>query len=137
MARQCLDDPDKAQSMLLNTEKAAMRAKDLTAQLLTFSRGGEPVIQSASINSTIIESAEFALRGSNVNIIFNIPDDLWLVNADTGQISQVIQNIVINARQAIPEEGTVEITCFNCRDCKCGSKCLEEKCVRMYLSIAL
>ena len=134
MARQCLDEPEKAKAMLLNTEKAAIRAKDLTAQLLTFSRGGEPVIKSTDISSTITESAEFALRGSNVKIVLSIPDDLWLVSADTGQISQVIQNIVINSRQAIPEEGTVEISCFNCTDCASATKDLKDKCVRIIIS---
>jgi PAS domain S-box-containing protein len=134
LARQCLSDPEQADAMLLNTEKAAMRAKDLTAQLLTFSRGGEPVIQTASIGPIITESSEFALRGSNIKIIFNIPVDLWLVNADTGQIGQVIQNIVLNAKQAIPAEGTVEITCFNCADCGNGAESLRERCVRIMIS---
>ena len=131
LARQCLNEPDKADAMLQNTEKAAMRARDLTAQLLTFSRGGEPVMQSVSIASTIAESAEFALRGSNVNIILDIPDDLWLVNADTSQISQVIQNIVLNSCQAIPEEGTVEISCANCADCDQKAEFSTKECVRI------
>ncbi len=133
LARQCLNDTAQADEMLHNTEKAAMRAKDLTAQLLTFSRGGEPVIQSTSIVSTITESAEFALRGSNIKITFNIPDDLWLVYADTGQIGQVIQNIVLNSRQAISEEGAVEITCFNCKDCGNGAEPLRKKCLRIII----
>ncbi len=133
LARQCLDDKAKADAMLKNTEKAALRAKDLTAQLLTFSRGGEPVIQTTSIASTIRESGEFALRGSNVRVVFDIPDDLWLVSADTGQISQVMQNIVLNSRQAIPEEGIVEITCYNCKDCGNGPEALRQKCVRIVI----
>ncbi|GAB4334271.1 MAG: hypothetical protein Kow0089_03380 [Desulfobulbaceae bacterium] len=134
LARQCIGDRARAEEMLRNTEKAALRAKDLTTQLLTFSRGGEPVIQTASIVSTITESAEFALRGSNVKISFDIPEDLWLVSADTGQISQVIQNIVLNARQAIPDEGTVEITCRNCTDCGDVPEPLRDKCVRIVIS---
>ncbi len=134
LVRQYLDDKNKTDEMLRNTEKAALRAKDLTAQLLTFSRGGEPIIKTTSIASTIRESAEFALRGSNVKINLNIPNDLWLVYADSGQISQVIQNIVLNSRQAIPEEGTVEISCFNCTDCDCGNKELQQKCVRIVIS---
>lgn len=134
LAKEFLGNTEKVDEMLRNTEKAALRAKDLTAQLLTFSRGGEPIIQNTSIVSTIAESAEFALRGSNVNINLNIPDDLWLVKADSGQISQVIQNIVLNSRQAIPEEGTVEISCHNCSDCDYGSSELREKCVRITIS---
>ena len=134
LARQCLGNKAKADEMLRNTEKATLRAKDLTAQLLTFSRGGEPVIQTTSIGSTITESAEFALRGSNVKITLSIPDDLWLVSADSGQLSQVIQNIVINSRQAIPHEGAVEITSFNCSNCDSGTETLRKKCVRIIIS---
>lgn len=133
LARQCLNDPDKTDAMLRNTEKAALRAKDLTAQLLTFSRGGEPVIQSVSIATTVAESAEFALRGSNIKIILSIPDDLWLVNADTGQISQVIQNIVLNSCQAIPEGGTIEISCLNSTDCEPKPEFPQGKCVRILI----
>ncbi len=132
-ARQCLEDRDKAEKLLESTEKAAMRAKDLTAQLLTFSRGGEPIIQSTSIGATLTESAEFALRGSNIKLTLNIPDDLWLVNADSGQISQVIQNIVLNSRQAIPENGTVEITCLNCTNCERGTGLPRDQCVQIII----
>jgi len=131
LARQKLDSRGEAEALLRNTEKAALRAKDLTAQLLTFSRGGEPVIKATSIGAMIRESAEFVLRGSNVKATFAIPEDLWLVNADSGQIGQVIQNIVLNARQAIPEGGTVDITCSNCQNCSTGPDPIRHRCVRV------
>ncbi|MHB8809217.1 MAG: PAS domain S-box protein [Desulfobulbaceae bacterium] len=131
LARQRLAEPPEAEKLLLNTEKAALRAKDLTAQLLTFSRGGEPIVSTTSIAETIRESAEFVLRGSNVKVDLDIPGDLWLVKADSGQISQVIQNIVLNARQAIPEEGTIRISCQNCPNCDTGPDLPGEKCVRL------
>ena len=100
-------------SLLLAAEKAAVRAKSLTQQLLTFSRGGEPVREAASVVEIIRDSATFVLHGGNVKCRFSIPDDLWLADIDPGQISQVIQNIIINSRQAMPEGGEIEIACEN------------------------
>ena len=104
---------EQTRQVLNDAEKAAIRAKDLTTQLLTFSKGGEPVKETASLAEVIRESATFILRGSVVSCRFSIPDDLWLVSIDKGQISQVIQNIVLNASQAMPGGGVVEIACRN------------------------
>ncbi len=99
---------------LLNTaEKAALRAKHLTGQLLTFARGGAPIRKIVSISGLLEEMGEFAVRGSNVRCEFGIPEDLWLVEADEGQISQAINNLVMNARQASPEGGTITIRARN------------------------
>jgi PAS domain S-box-containing protein len=90
-------------------EKAALRAKDLTQQLLTFSKGGAPVKQIRRIDELVRESAQFALRGSNVRCEFAIDDDLRPADVDEGQIAQVVHNLVINADQAMPDGGTVTI----------------------------
>jgi PAS domain S-box-containing protein len=134
LARQRLKNSEDADALLENTEKAALRAKNLTSQLLTFSRGGEPVLETASLESMIKESAEFVLRGSNVKITWDIPVDLWLVNIDSSQIGQVVQNIVLNARQAMLEEGEVKITCRNCQNCGTGKKDVRGRCVRVIIS---
>lgn len=89
------------------------RASDLTKQLLTFSKGGAPVKKTASLSDVIHDTAQFALRGSKVRAKFNISDTLWSVEADIGQISQVIHNLVINAKQAMPKGGVIEITAEN------------------------
>lgn len=89
------------------------RASDLTKQLLTFSKGGAPVKKTASLSDVIHDTAQFALRGSKVRAKFNIQDSLWSVEADIGQISQVIHNLVINAKQAMPKGGVIEITAEN------------------------
>ncbi len=102
--------------LLEEADKASLRAKDLTMQLLTFAKGGEPVRKTASIAKIIRESTEFVLHGSNIACRFQIPDDLWLVKIDTGQMSQVVQNLAINARQAMPEGGTIHVTCSNIAD---------------------
>jgi len=90
-----------------------MQARELTNQLLTFSKGGEPVKKTLDISVLLRDCVRFTLRGSNVNCDFSIPDDLWPVEVDSGQMRQVINNIVLNADQAMPDGGTVEISASN------------------------
>ncbi|MEA1922545.1 MAG: PAS domain S-box protein [Pseudomonadota bacterium] len=106
----------QAYPLLKDAKKASLRAKDLTQQLLTFAKGGDPVKQTASIGKIITDSANFVLHGSSVLCDYQIPDDLWQGDVDSGQISQVIQNIVINGRDAMPEGGVIEVTCKNVAD---------------------
>jgi PAS domain S-box-containing protein len=94
---------------LEESEKAALRAKDLTQQLLTYSKGGAPVKKSISIRELVTESAGFALRGSNVKCEFSFPNDLWPVEADEGQLSQAVNNLIINAAHAMPEGGAIQV----------------------------
>lgn len=101
---------DKAFHLLSSVEKAAMRAKDLTQQLLTFSKGGEPVRKPSRIAGLVRDSCEFTLRGSNVRCQFSIPENVWTVNVDEGQISQVISNLVLNSQQALPQGGVLKMT---------------------------
>jgi len=98
---------------LAAAEKACLRARDLTKQLLTFAKGGTPVKNRASIARFINETAEFALRGSNVRCDLNLPNELWSVEVDEGQMSQVIQNLIINADHAMPDGGVIEIVAEN------------------------
>ncbi len=104
---------DKVYERLNEAEKASLRAKSLTQQLLTFSKGGDPILKVTSIAGLLKDSATFALHGSNVSCKFNIQDDLWAVEVDEGQISQVINNIIINADQAMPSGGTITLTAEN------------------------
>ncbi len=98
---------------LSEAEKAISRAKDLTHQLLTFAKGGVPVKQTATIGDLLRDSAEFALRGSNVCSTFDISQDLWPADIDAGQISQVIHNLVLNACQAMINGGSLHIQANN------------------------
>ena len=107
------DPKDEIYELLLESEKASLRAKDLTQQLLTFAKGGEPVKKIAAIDEVIKDSADFVLRGSNVRCAFKFSAELWPVAVDMGQISQVIQNIIINASQAMPTGGIIAIDCSN------------------------
>ena len=98
---------------LEEAERACLRGRDLTQQLLTFSKGGEPIKKLISVAELIKETAGFALTGSNVRCEFSISDDLWSVEADEGQISQVFNNLIINADQAMPDGGIIKISCEN------------------------
>ncbi len=98
---------------LTEAEKASVRARDLTQQLLTFSKGGAPIKKTASIPELIKDSTEFTLRGSNVKCEYRMLSPLWSVDVDTGQISQVIQNLINNADQAMPNGGTIQIKVEN------------------------
>ena len=110
------DSSEKTYPLLQEAKNAAIRAKDLTQQLLTFSKGGDPVKQTSSIAEIIIDTSKFILRGSPVDCVYNIPEDLWKVDIDPGQISQVIQNITINASHAMPDGGVITISCENITD---------------------
>jgi len=99
--------------VLEDAEKASVRARNLTHQLLTFAKGGEPVKESTNIASVITDSADFVLHGSMVSCRYDIPDDLWLVEVDHGQISQVVQNLIINAKEAMPDGGEIMVSCSN------------------------
>lgn len=98
---------------LMSAERATLRAKDLTHQLLTFARGGVPVKKVFSLAEPLREWTQFALHGSNVRYQVSVGPDLWPVNADEGQISQAINNLVINAQQAMPNGGTVYVSIVN------------------------
>lgn len=108
-----VEDTNDLTEVLTEVEKAAFQARDLTQQLLTFSKGGAPIKETASIQELLRESASFVLRGSNVNCNYTIADDLWPVNIDKGQINQVINNLIINADQAMPEGGTIQLSAYN------------------------
>jgi len=107
------DLKDKTKKLLSEAERASLRAKDLTQQLLTFARGGDPVKEASSLESVIKDSANFVLHGDKVACRYDIPEGLWLVDIDKGQMSQVIQNIVLNASHAMPNGGIVAVTCEN------------------------
>lgn len=113
LAQSYTESTNKAYLLLQSAKKASVRAKDLTQQLLTFAKGGDPIKKISSIGKIITDSANFVLRGSSVVCHFGIPENLWNAEVDSGQISQVIQNIIINARDAMPEGGAIEVNCEN------------------------
>lgn len=109
LATMHLHVPEKISSYLRNTETAIQRAKGLTQQLLTFSKGGAPIKRASTISDLIADSSRFILRGSGVECKFDFTADLWSAEVDEGQLSQVTQNLVINASQAMEGKGTITI----------------------------
>jgi len=94
-------------------ERATLRAKDLTQQLLTFSRGGSPVRKITDIAGLLRDCADFALSGSNVSVDLTMPDDLYPARVDPEQMAQVFNNLLINASQAMAAGGTVTVVAKN------------------------
>ncbi|MDD3845466.1 MAG: response regulator [Syntrophorhabdaceae bacterium] len=106
-------DAERAREKLTLAEQSITRAKELTQQLLTFSRGGAPITKVSSIADNLRETAQLALTGTGVTCRFDIAEDLFSVSIDEGQINQAIGHIVINAHQAMPQGGTLLIGAQN------------------------
>jgi PAS domain S-box-containing protein len=102
-----------ASKWLVQAERATLRAKDLTQQLLTFAKGGEPVRSAVPLADVVREAAQFALHGSSVRCDFDIAAELRPADADKGQIAQVVQNLVLNAVQAMPNGGGIQLSLVN------------------------
>ncbi len=113
MAKRFLSDEHKSYKYLDSAGISMERAIALTRQLLTFAKGGDPIKEIVSLEEVITETATFSLRGSNVKLQLDIAPDLQLVDADKGQLSQVISNLVINAKQAMPDGGVITIKAGN------------------------
>ena len=116
LAKLNLKKKDDNFEILDEAEKASLRAKDLTQQLLTFSKGGAPIKKITSIGNILKDTTDFVLSGSNITCDYKIDKNLLNVKVDPGQISQVIHNLIINARQAMPEGGTIFITAKNVQE---------------------
>ena len=113
LARGAIPAGEAAEVRLGDAERAVLRAQDLTRQLLTFARGGAPIRRPSSLAEIVQESASFVLSGANVRVETRVAADLWPAEVDPGQISQVIQNLVMNAMQAMPSGGIVHISLDN------------------------
>jgi PAS domain S-box-containing protein len=113
LARMAMKPGDEAHDYLTKAFTGFERAKRLSQQLLTFSKGGSPVKQVVSIAVVTKDTGELALSGSNIRIVYELASGLPAVEADPHQLSQVFSNLLINARQAMPDGGTVTITAEN------------------------
>jgi len=108
-----LSADDKNYRRLNQMEKTVIRARDVTQHLLTFAKGGEPIKKSFHLGELIKETTTLALRGSNVKPLFQIQGSLYPAEVDRGQIGQVINNLVLNADQAMPEGGILRVEAKN------------------------
>lgn len=113
LASLLLPPNDEMGTRLNDAKNASLRARDLAQQLLTFARGGAPIKKTSSIGKLIQDTVSFSLRGTHSRSEFVFGDDLWPAEIDPGQISQVVGNLVVNADQAMPNGGTIRVTCEN------------------------
>jgi len=96
-----------------NVEKAVDRATALTKQLLTFAKGGEPILSPSSLPDIINESAKFIVKNPEIKCEINISEDLKPVMIDPNQISQAINNLLINSIQSMQSGGKITIEASN------------------------
>jgi CheY-like chemotaxis protein len=110
-----LNDKVKAAAgdYLREIERGAIRAAALTQQLLTFAKGGDPLRSTVSLPDIVRAAAEFVLHGTRARCDYNMVPDLWNANVDKDQITQVIQNVVLNAVQAMPDGGVIRVSLNN------------------------
>ena len=112
-AKSCTNPTEEIFGYLAYIEKASKDAKALTKQLASFSKCGEPVKEDIAIPLLIKESTRLALSGTKIKCEFYLPDNIWSIDADKSQLKQVINNIIFNAKQAMPEGGVITISAEN------------------------
>ncbi len=113
LARLAAADQKDPTAYLDTIEEASRGAQTLTDQLLTFAKGGAPIRKQTNISELLTSNIAFSLTGSHVQPRLNIADNLWEAKVDPGQMAQVICNLVINAKQAMAQAGTLDITASN------------------------
>ena len=109
LMRRTIDKSDPRSHRLEEAEHSVMKATELTKQLLTFSKGGEPIRKTISVSNLLQETAQFGLRGSDITLSLAFAENLSCVEADEGQMFQVLSNLIINAKQAMPKGGNIQI----------------------------
>jgi len=113
LAKTMIAGNEKAIETLENAETVSLRAKHLTTQFITFSKGGKPIKKTADLGELVKATVVFTLTGSNAKCEFNISESIWPVEIDSEQISQVITNMTLNAVQAMPNGGRITISMSN------------------------
>ncbi len=88
-------------------------AKDLTQKLLTFSKGGAPDRKKTSLKPVLKDKTLCSLGESRTTCVFNLQDDLWQCDIDEYQIGQVVENVVTNALEAMPQGGSLIVSANN------------------------
>jgi PAS domain S-box-containing protein len=113
LSRNLIKGEEKLDKLLESAEKASLQARHLTRQLIFLAAGNEPVRSPFSVRELIGNAVELALSGSNVKYSFDPTEPLWPISCDPGQIQQMVMNLVINAKEAMPQGGTIEIEAMN------------------------
>jgi PAS domain S-box-containing protein len=113
LLRLSLDDRQKTLEILDQAEKALYQSVNLTTQLLTFAKGGKPVMKVIELRPVVENAVKLALSGARIGFSLQVDEDLCAVEADEGQIGRVVQNLVLNAEQAMPLGGRIEVLVRN------------------------
>lgn len=113
LAKKYSSTPGISVSYLDNAENSLQRAQELTSQLLTFAKGGAPLKTDLKISEVIKKSVSFILSGSDIFVEYSFDPNLWSLKADKGQINQVLTNMILNSRQAMPNGGEIVISAHN------------------------
>ena len=113
MARTTMPDSGPTATALTEAERACIRARHLTWQLLTFSKGGIPTRKRVELAALLTDAAAMTLRGTNLQYTLDIAPDLWTVDADESQLVQVFTNVIVNAHEAMSRRGSIAIRAAN------------------------
>jgi signal transduction histidine kinase len=108
-----IDEDKILEDGLAVAERAGLQAKELAHRLITFSKGGHPVLKLENIETILREASEHVFHGSNITCNISIAEDLWPCEIDAAQIKQVLENILINSKEAMPDGGIVELSAEN------------------------
>lgn len=98
---------------LRDIEASAKRARDLTQQLVTFAKGGDPMRETLDLAALLHDSAGFALSGANTRAVIKVEEALWAVHADRNQLGRAVQNLLIYSRSRLPDGGIITIRASN------------------------
>ncbi|OGW61719.1 MAG: hypothetical protein A2Y48_09320 [Nitrospirae bacterium RIFCSPLOW2_12_42_9] len=113
LVKQYLDPEDMIFKRLSTAEKSCFEAREITSRLITFSKGGEPVKKVTRVQQLLKEAHCPLIKDTNITFEYNLPDNLYPVEIDEGQIRNVIINILTNAAEAMPEGGKIDISATN------------------------
>ena len=113
LARMDLKPADPGSEVFEQAAVACKRATSLASQLLTFGKGGAPVRRPVPVAGVVKDAVDLARAGAQVTIDLAIAGDLWSAEIDIEQISQALHNILLNARQAMPQGGIIRVRAEN------------------------
>jgi PAS domain S-box-containing protein len=109
-ADQCSDN---LKEILTDAEDAALKIKELTQRLSTFARGGRPDKKLTTLDDLLEDTVDYSLENYGGTWNLDIEEGLWKAEIDVMQISQALQHILVNAREAQENRGHIEIRARN------------------------